>query len=181
MLSRAKASKTSRMRALYPTSYQNCLVRLRANAHRQRTVRRMASRYATQPLSEILILSDQQRSLLQRALTEWHNHALFTDDDVLQVKAVVRQIFNLPCDAPLVGSSVPDAIILQTATAAQTMSCFCVLMRDETDPNEWSALELESEASIVFPKTTPFKTVLYFLSNSTNGLTRVAKRWPVIA
>lgn len=138
----------------------------------------MASRYTTQPVSEIVALSAQELILLQRAITDWHDQALFTDDQVLQVKSLARRIFNLPDDTVLVGSTVPDAIILQPATPAQAASRFCVLMRDDHESDEWVALDLETEASIVFPKTTPFKTVLYFLANSAHGLVHVSKRWP---
>ena len=143
----------------------------------------MVSRYATQPVSQILLLSEPQRDLLQRAITDWHDHTLFPDDQVLQVKSIARRIFDLPGDAPLVGSTVPDAIILQTATDALAASRFCVLMRGDSDPNnadDWTALDLETEGSIVFPKSTPFKTVLYFLANSSGGLVHVSKRWPQI-
>ncbi len=144
---------------------------------------KMVSRYATQPVSEILLLSEQQQDLLQRAITDWHDLALFPDDQVLQVKSIARRIFDLPDDATLVGSTVPDAIILQTATDALAASRFCVLMRGDSDPNnadEWIALDLETEGHMFFPKTTPFKTVLYFLANSSGGLVHVSKRWPQV-
>jgi len=143
----------------------------------------MVSRYATQPVREILLLSEPQRNLLQRAITDWHDPTLFPDDQVLQVKSIARQIFDLPNDTHLVGSTVPDAIILQTATECLAASRFCVLMQGDSDLNnadEWIALDLETEGHIFFPKTTPFKTVLYFLANSSGGLMHVSKRWPQV-
>lgn len=64
---------------------------------------------------------------------------------------------------------LPDAIVMQPEGNSQL---FYVLMRPE-DPDElgWEAKEISSDGVICWAKDVPFRTVLFFLSQSAGGMT----------
>ena len=64
------------------------------------------------------------------------------------------------------GSVVPDAIVLQPSGDEHT---FYVLCLDEEVG--WESMHLTSEGYISWQKETPFKLILFFLSQSSNRLT----------
>ena len=85
-----------------------------------------------------------------------------------QVKNLFKRIFSLPEGVQLVGGALPDAIVLSPIGDQHT---FYVLMRPE-DPEDqgWEAKELVSEGTFMWTHGTPFRTVMYFLSQSSGGL-----------
>jgi hypothetical protein len=85
-----------------------------------------------------------------------------------QVKNLFKRIFSLPEGVQLVGGALPDAIVLSPIGDQHT---FYVLMRPE-DPGDqgWEAKELVSEGTFMWTHGTPFRTVMYFLSQSSGGL-----------
>lgn len=110
------------------------------------------------------------------ALEHWKNPSVFTDDLVDKVKKLTITVFGLPDDTTLMGSAVPDAIILQPTLPSK----FYVLMRDDDkkESKDWTAIELTTEAYIQFRNNTPFSELLYLLAESTPGLVSVERDWP---
>lgn len=66
------------------------------------------------------------------------------------------------------GSVLPDAVILQPAGDNHT---FYVLMKDEDDGTGWEGMELTCEGTFCWMKDTPFRLILFFLSQSAAGMT----------
>jgi hypothetical protein len=67
-----------------------------------------------------------------------------------------------------VGSVLPDAVILQPAGDNHT---FYVLVKDEDDGTGWEGMELTCEGTFCWMKDTPFRLILFFLSQSAGGMT----------
>ncbi len=110
-----------------------------------------------------------EHQLLRDALKDWNDTAAFTNDHVALVKNVFRKIFRLPDGAILVGSVLPDAVIMQPEGDSHA---FYVLMKPE-DPEDqgWEAKELACEGTFRLAKDIPFRMVLFMLSHSTGGMT----------
>jgi hypothetical protein len=113
-------------------------------------------------------LSLEEQNLLRDAVQNWYNQALFTDEDVAQVKGIFRKVFDLPPDTILAGSTLPDAIVLQSSANRQI---FYALVQSEDDAGAWEGMELESDGQITFTNSIPFRLVLHLLADSTGGLT----------
>ena len=118
-----------------------------------------------QPESCELPPADHQ--LLRDALKDWYATEAFTDDHVKQVKAVFRKIFGFQDDTLLVGSVLPDAIILQPEGDCHT---FYILMQDE-DGLGWDGKKIVCEGTFCWAKAIPFRTILMLLSHSAGGMT----------
>lgn len=128
----------------------------------------MSTHVTTLP-SESCEIPPEDHQLLRDALKDWYATEVFTDDHVTQVKAVFRKIFTLPDEATLVGSVLPDAIIMQPEGDSHT---FYVLMRPEDPADQgWEARELTCEGMFCWAKDIPFRTVLFLLSHSAGGMT----------
>ena len=102
------------------------------------------------------------------ALNHWYEPTIFPDERVAQVKQVFKKVFGLPADTVLMGSTLPDAILLQPESDSQT---FYVFVQSETTGQAWDAMEMGIEGSMTFVKTTPFRLLLYLLSDSVAGMT----------
>jgi len=91
---------------------------------------------------------------------------------IAQVKAVFRRVFELPAGTVLMGSALPDAIVLQSPEDKHT---FYAIVEAEDDA--WEAMELNSDGFISFVRTVPFRYVLELVALSTGGLTQMHARW----
>ena len=129
----------------------------------------MASRIA----SQAHVLPPEDHELLHRAIEQWHDLTQFSDEQVNRVKDVFRRVFGLSDDCLLVGSALPDAIVLQPPSG--NMRSYYAIVQIED--GAWEAMELDSDASLSFTKTLPFRVVLALLATSNGGLIQVSKRW----
>ncbi len=128
----------------------------------------MASYLSTQSIQ----LQEGDQNLLRDALRQWYDHAMFTDDHVVQVKQVFKRVFGLPHDIVLAGSALPDAIVLQSSANQKK---FYAIVQGENESDGWEAMELESDGYITFFKEVPFRLVLRLLEDSTGGLNGTEK------
>jgi hypothetical protein len=119
-----------------------------------------------------MILNAGEHELLDEALCHWQDPSQFSDDQVLSVKSVFRRIFELPEDTVLAGSTLPDAIILQSPSDTKT---YFVIMQKESPEQGWEALELKCEGNIAWAKNTPFRLVMFFLTESSGGVSWTMK------
>ena len=125
----------------------------------------MASRIATQTQA----FTEEEHALLLTAIERWHDATQFSNEQVDQVKALFRRVFGLSHDTLLVGSALPDAIVLQSPGNRHR---FYALVYS----GPWEAVRLESDALVEFKSGLEFSLLLHFLSDSTGGLTSVP--WP---
>ncbi len=121
----------------------------------------MASRITTR----LQAVTQAEHALLLAAIERWHDATQFSDEDVRQVKTLFRRVFGLRNDMILVGSALPDAIVMQSPDIPHT---FYALVYS----GPWEAMELESDALIEFKASVPFTTILTFLTDSTGGLSQ---------
>ena len=68
---------------------------------------------------------------------------------------------------------LPDAVVLQPVGDSHT---FYALVQDEHDKGGWEGMELTSEGTFSWRKDTPFRLVLFFLSQSAGGMTITGKQ-----
>jgi hypothetical protein len=129
----------------------------------------MSSRLATHTHT----LPPEDHVLLLEAIQHWHDSIQFSDEQVAQVKAIFRSVFGLQPDTVLVGSALPDAIVLQPPHGNGRVFYAIV----QAEGGAWEAMELESDAQLTFSKSMCFRLLLAFLSDSTGGLTHVSRRW----
>lgn len=125
----------------------------------------MASRIATQTQA----FTEEEHALLLAAIERWHDAIRFSDEEVDQVKALFRRVFGLSHDTLLVGSALPDAIVLQSPGNRHR---FYALVYS----GPWEAMQLESDASIEFRTTISFRLITHFLADSQGGLSSVPWR-----
>lgn len=125
----------------------------------------MASRIATQTQA----FTEEEHALLLTAIERWHDATRFSDEQVDQVKALFRRVFGLSHDTLLVGSALPDAIVLQSPGNRHR---FYALVYS----GPWEAMQLESDASIEFRTTISFRLITHFLADSQGGLSSVPWR-----
>lgn len=128
----------------------------------------MASRLA----QHTHVLPPDAHTLLRDAIEHWYETDKFDDARVAQVKAVFRRVFELPADTVLMGSALPDAIVLQSP---EDKHAFYAIVEAEDDA--WEAMELNSDGFISFVRTVPFRYVLELVALSTGGLTQMHARW----
>ena len=128
----------------------------------------MASRLA----QHTHVLPPDAHTLLRDAIEHWYDTDKFDDARVAQVKAVFRRVFELPADTVLMGSALPDAIVLQSPEDKHT---FYAIVEAEDDA--WEAMELNSDGFISFERTVSFRYVLDLVALSSGGLTRMHARW----
>jgi hypothetical protein len=140
---------------------------------------------------ETCVIQPADHDLLHAALRDWYDMTAFTDEHVAQVKraprgaprgltrrsaaqvkALCKRIFQLPDDTNLVGSVLPDAVILQPAGNNHT---FYALVQDEDNGGGWECMELTCQGTFSWMKDTPFRLVLFFLSQSAGGMTVVTR------
>lgn len=121
---------------------------------------------------ESFSLATEEHVLLDEALAFWHDPSKFPDEKVAHVKDVFKKVFGLPEETVLAGSTLPDAVILQSSDDIQT---FYVIVQAENPGEGWEAMELRSEGQISWAKTTPFRLVLFFLAESVAGMALVKK------
>ena len=76
-------------------------------------------------------------------------------------------MFELAEDTALVGSVLPDAIVLQPSGDNHT---FYALVQE--DDGGWEGMHLACEGSIAWAKDVPFRLVLFFLSESYGGVSQ---------
>ena len=127
----------------------------------------MASRLTTLTPGNFA-LTNEEHALLEEALKTWCDPAKFTDEKVGHVKEVFKKVFGLSPDTVLVGSTLPDAILLQSVN---DVHLFYVFMQSETPGQAWEAMELFTEGCITFVNTIPFRLVLSLLADSVCGMT----------
>jgi hypothetical protein len=121
---------------------------------------------------ESFFLATEEHELLDEALAFWNDSSKFPDAKVDHVKSVFKRVFGLPEETVLAGSTLPDAVVLQSSDDTQT---FHVIVQAENPGEGWEAMELKSEGQISWAKTTPFRLVLFFLADSAAGMTLVKK------
>lgn len=135
----------------------------------------MASRLAT----HTHVLPPEDHTLLRDAIEHWHDMAKFDDEKVARVKGVFRIVFDLAPDTILVGSALPDAIVLQTPGDRHTF--YAIVQEETAGGGAWEAMELNSDGDITFNYSTPFRLILELLALSTGGLTGMYSRWEDLA
>lgn len=135
----------------------------------------MASRLAT----HTHVLPPEDHTLLRDAIEHWHDMAKFDDEKVARVKGVFRIVFDLAPDTILVGSALPDAIVLQTPGDRHTF--YAIVQEETAGGGAWEAMELNSDGDITFNYSTPFRLILELLALSTGGLTVMHSRWQDLA
>ena len=64
---------------------------------------------------------------------------------------------------------LPDAIVLQAS--GETRTFYALVTPEDPLDQGWEAMELTSEGYFTFDKEVPFRLVLFFLSQSTGGMT----------
>lgn len=64
---------------------------------------------------------------------------------------------------------LPDAIVLQAS--GETRKFYVLVTPEDPLDKGWEAMELTSEGYFSFGKDVPFRLVLFFLSESTGGMT----------
>ena len=64
---------------------------------------------------------------------------------------------------------LPDAIVLQAS--GETRTFYALVTPEDPLDKGWEAMELTSEGHLTFVKDVPFRLVLFFLSESTGGMT----------
>ena len=117
-----------------------------------------------------LSLATEEHVLFDEALAFWQDPSKFPDEKVAQIKDVFKKVFGLPEETVLAGSTLPDAVILQSSDEIHT---FYVIVQAENPGEGWEGMELRCAGPISWAKTTPFRLVLYFLANSMAGMTLV--------
>lgn len=121
-------------------------------------------------------LAESDVRLLTNGITSWHDHVSFPDSSVAEVKALFRRVFCLPGETVLVGSAVPDAIVLSDGGA--NAHFYALVMPDLPHDTAWECMELESDSFISFSSHLSFRDLLFMLSTSSHGpLIYVSKRW----
>jgi hypothetical protein len=128
----------------------------------------MASRLATRQH----ILPPEDHVLLHDAIEHWYDTDKFDDEMVARVKTVFRSVFNLAADTVLMGSALPDAIVLQSPDDKHT---FYAIVEAEDDA--WEAMELNSDGFITFERSVSFRYILDLVALSAGGLTQMHARW----
>ena len=119
-------------------------------------------------------LTNEEAALLEAALRLWDKCDLFSGEQVAGVKTVFRRVFGLEDDTVLMGSVLPDAIVLQTqpgpqAEAGQGGQFFVMISPDagEVGAERWEALEVCTEGTVcLFTKDVPFRTMLSLFDQS---------------
>jgi hypothetical protein len=124
----------------------------------------MTSRLTLYPRERYASLLQNEKTLLQEALETWQDPVQFTDERVALVKDIFKKAFCLYPEMQLVGSTLPDAIVLQDIGDNHTF--FAITLSPN---NEWDLIKLESESQISWTKHNPFNQVLKSLSNSLEG------------
>lgn len=71
----------------------------------------------------------------------------------------------------LLGVALPDAVVLQPSGDPHTFYAITTAENEDPEDKSWEAMELYCEGVATWVSTTPFRLVLYFLSESSGGLT----------
>ena len=118
-------------------------------------------------------LTNGETALLDEGLRLWEDDGLFSGEQVENVKGIFRRVFGLEEDAVLMGSVLPDAIVLQPQPGAEGVpvhgSQFYVMISPEAGEigKDWEALEVCTEGTVCwFTKDVPFRTMLSLFDQS---------------
>ena len=68
----------------------------------------------------------------------------------------------------LVGSALPDAIVLQPIDDNHTF--YALVKAEDEDDASWEGMHLTCQGFITWARNVPFRLVLYFLSESSAGM-----------
>ncbi len=66
---------------------------------------------SSRPATHTHTLQTEEYALLLDAIQHWHDSALFSDEQVAQVKDIFKSVLGLPLNTVFVGSALPDAIV----------------------------------------------------------------------
>ena len=125
-------------------------------------------------------MSEGERALVVNAICSWHDQESFSDESVLRVKSLFRKLFSLPPDTVLVGSAVPDAVILSAPLLdrASAVARFFAVVKPEASDGRWECMQLDADCFISFSNQTRFRELVHLLNASANGpITVMSKRW----
>jgi hypothetical protein len=113
--------------------------------------------------------TDEELALLCAALTKWTKPKEFTDAHVSRVKDIFRRAFSLAPGTLLVGSVLPDAIVLQRGGRSGFLAL--QLTADEggsSSSSSWEMLEIAftNEETLAWAPGVSLHTVLEMLEMS---------------
>ncbi len=108
-------------------------------------------------LPDFFTLPREEHELLEEALLLWQDPVRFSDEKVVQVKDIFRNVFGLSREVLLAGSSLPDSIILQGSN--NTKAFYAVIQL--TPPRiGWKAYVLRFDNDFVWPRNVPLRSIL---------------------
>lgn len=125
-------------------------------------------------------LTNGETALLDEGLRLWEDDGLFSGDQVENVKGIFRRVFGLEDGAVLMGSVLPDAIVMQPQPGAEGVeahgSQFYVMISPDAEEvdTDWEALEVCTEGTVCwYTKDTPFRTMLNLFDQSAARFTGI--------
>lgn len=116
-------------------------------------------------------IAESECALVRDAVNAWHDQDLFPEPRVIEVKSLFRRLFQLPPETVLVGSALPDAVVLSSPPPEDSdlSTFYAVVLPSENQNGAFECMRLDTECAITFSTNVSFRDMLLFLNDSSYG------------